>query len=41
MTKKYLLQVGNHIAVVQADESDLSYKIHSCPTFPFQVQMCY
>jgi hypothetical protein len=29
ITKKYLLQVGNYIAVVKADESDLKYQIHS------------
>jgi hypothetical protein len=29
ITKKYLLQVGNSIAVVKADESDLKYQIHS------------
>jgi hypothetical protein len=29
ITKKYLLQVGNYIAVVKADESDLKYQNHS------------
>jgi hypothetical protein len=30
ITKKYLLDVGNPIAVVKADESELKYQIHLC-----------
>jgi hypothetical protein len=41
ITKKYLLQVGNSIAVVKADESDLKYQIHAPDFFfLFPAQMC-